>query len=78
MSTTGSIVEVSDYLGKKILKKIRADDFCRLSPESRLKRIDKYLKKIIEEEKIIISRKEIHRLSREIHKTVLALGRSAF
>lgn len=78
MSSNGSNTGVSDYLGKKILKNIKADDFCRLSPELRLKRIDGYLNKIIEEERIIISRKEIQRLSREIHEDSFGFGPISF
>jgi hypothetical protein len=48
MKTAGSITNPSDYLGRKILKRIKADDLCLLSPESRLRIISGYLKKAIE------------------------------
>ncbi len=78
MNTEGNIISISDYLGKKILKKIKADDLCTLPPESRLKIIGRYLKKIIEEEKIIISQKEISRLIREIHEDSFGFGPISF
>jgi pilus assembly protein CpaF len=74
MKTSGSIVHQSDYLGKKILKKIKADDLFLLSPESRLRIISGCLKKIIEKEKIIIGEKEIIKLAREIHEDSFGFG----
>ena len=78
MSAEESIVSISDYLGKKILKEIKADNLCILPPESRLKTISGYLKKIIEEEKIIISQKEILRLAREINEDSFGFGPISF
>ncbi len=74
MKTAGSITNPSDYLGRKILKRIKADDLCLLSPESRLRIISGYLKKVIEREKIIISEKEILRLAREINEDSFGFG----
>lgn len=74
MKTAGSITNPSDYLGKKILKRIKADDLCLLSPESRLRIISGYLKKVTEREKIIISEKEILRLAREINEDSFGFG----
>ena len=78
MNSVENIVSISDYLGRKILKKIKADDLCTLPPESRLKIIGGYLKKIIDEEKIIISRKEILRLTKEIHEDSFGFGPISF
>ena len=78
MNIAGSITNTSDYLGKKILKKIKADDLCMLSPESRLRMIGGYLKNIIEKEKIIISQKEVSRLAREIHEDSFGFGPISF
>lgn len=74
MKTAGSTTDPSNYLGKKILKKIKADELYTLSPESRLKIISGYIKKIIEKEKIIISDKEIFKLAREIHEDSFGFG----
>jgi pilus assembly protein CpaF len=74
MKTAGSITNPLDYLSRKILKRIKADDLCLLSPESRLRIISGYLKKVIEREKIIISEKEILRLAREIHEDSFGFG----
>jgi len=78
MNTAGNVVGISDYLGKNVLKKIKADDLRILPQESRLKIIGGYLKKIIEEEKIIISQKEILRLTREIHEDSFGFGPISF
>ena len=78
MNIAGSITNTSDYLGKKILKKIKADDLCMLSPESRLRMIGGHLKNIIEKEKIIISQKEVSRLAREIHEDSFGFGPISF
>ncbi len=71
-------IGISDYLTRRILKKIKADDLSTLLPESRLKRIDKNLREIIEEEKIIISKKEISRLVGEIHEDSFGFGPISF
>ncbi|GAH25107.1 unnamed protein product, partial [marine sediment metagenome] len=52
MNSIDGDIDISNYLSKKILKKIKAVDLSKLLPEVRLKRIDKYLMEIVEEEKI--------------------------
>lgn len=78
MNSTYGDVDISNYLSKKILKKIKAVDLSKLLPEARLKRIDKYLREIVEEEKIIISQKEIYRLVREIYEDSFSFGPVSF
>jgi len=78
MSSTGGNIDISNYLSKKILKKIKADDISKLSPEARLKRIDKYLREIVEDEKIIVSQKEICKLVREIYEDSFSFGPVSF
>jgi len=78
MNSTYGDIDISNYLSKKILKKIKAVDLGKLLPEARLKRIDKYLREIVEEEKIIISQKEICRLVREIYEDSFSFGPVSF
>ena len=78
MNSTYGDIDILDYLSKKILKKIKAVDLGKLLPEARLKRIDKYLREIVEEEKIIISQKEICKLVREIHEDSFSFGPVSF
>jgi pilus assembly protein CpaF len=78
MSLSYDNIDVSNYLSKKILKKIKADDLNKLLPEERLKRIDKCLREIVEEKKIIISQKEICRLVREFHEDSFSFGPVSF
>lgn len=78
MNLTYGDIDISNYLSKKILKKIKAVDLSKLLPEVRLKRIDKYLREIVEEEKIIISQKEIYRLVREIYEDSFSFGPVSF
>ncbi len=78
MNSIDGDIDISNYLSKKILKKIKAVDLSKLLPEVRLKRIDKYLREIVEEEKIIISQKEIYRLVREIYEDSFSFGPVSF
>ncbi len=67
-------MDTSNYLSTKILKKIKTEDLSVLPPETRLKIIDKYLKEIAEEEKIIVSQKEILKLAKEIYEDSYSFG----
>ncbi len=78
MNPTYGDIDISNYLSKKILKKIKAVDLGKLLPEARLKRIDKYLMEIVEDEKIIISQKEICKLVREIYEDSFSFGPVSF
>lgn len=78
MNPTYGDIDISNYLSKKILKKIKAVDLSKLLPEARLKRIDKYLREIVEDEKIIISQKEICKLVREIYEDSFSFGPVSF
>ncbi len=78
MSSIDGDIDISNYLSKKILKKIKAVDLSKLLPEARLKRIDKYLREIVEDEKIIISQKEICKLAREIYEDSFSFGPVSF
>jgi len=71
-------IDISNYLSKKILKKIKAVDLGKLLPEAGLKRIDNYLREIVEEEKIIVSQKEICRMVREIYEDSFSFGPVSF
>ena len=70
--------DMLNYLSKKISEKIKADDLSKLFPEERLKIIDKYLREIVDEKKIIISQKEIYRLAREINEDSFGFGPVSF
>jgi len=78
MNSIDGDIDISNYLSKKILKKIKAVDLGKLLPEAGLKRIDKYLMEIVEEEKIIISQKEICRMVREIYEDSFSFGPVSF
>ena len=78
MNSTYGDIGILNYLSKKILKKIKAVDLSKLLPEARLKRIDKYLREIVEDEKIIISQKEICKLVREIYEDSFSFGPVSF
>lgn len=78
MNSIDGDIDISNYLSKKILKKIKAVDLGKLLPEAGLKRIDKYLMEIVEEEKIIISQKEICRTVREIYEDSFSFGPVSF
>jgi len=78
MNSTYGDIDILNYLSKKILKKIKAVDLSKLLPEARLKRIDKYLREIVEDEKIIISQKEICKLVREIYEDSFSFGPVSF
>src|SRR4030066_468553 len=66
------------YLRKKISKKIKAEDLSKFLPEERIRRIEKYLKEIADEKKIIISQKEIYRLAGEINEDSFGFGPVSF
>jgi len=78
MNPTYGDIDISNYLSKKILKKIKAVDLSKLLPDAKLKRIDKYLREIVEDEKIIISQKEICKLVREIYEDSFSFGPVSF
>lgn len=78
MNSIDGDIDISNYLSKKILKKIKAVDLGKLLPEAGLKRIDNYLREIVEEEKIIVSQKEIYRLVREIYEDSFSFGPVSF
>jgi len=78
MNSTYGDIDILNYLSKKILKKIKAVDLSKLLPEARLKRIDKYLREIVEDGKIIISQKEICKLVREIYEDSFSFGPVSF
>ncbi|MDD5622763.1 MAG: CpaF family protein [Actinomycetota bacterium] len=78
MSLTYDDTNILNYLSNKISKTIKAEDFSKLSPEERLKRIEKYLKEIVDEKKIIISQKEIYRLAGEINEDSFGFGPVSF
>lgn len=78
MNSIDGDIDISNYLSKKILKKIKAVDLGKLLPEAGLKRIDNYLREIVEEEKIIVSQKEICKLVREIYEDSFSFGPVSF
>lgn len=78
MSSIFNEKDVLNYLSKKISKKIKAEDLSKFLPEERLRRIEKYLKEIADEKKIIISQKEIYRLAGEINEDSFGFGPVSF
>lgn len=74
MSLTYNDMNILNYLSKKISKMIKAEDFSKLLPAERIKRIEKYLKEIVDEKKIIVSQKEIYRLAGEINEDSFGYG----
>jgi len=78
MSSIFNDKDILSYLGKKISKKIKAEDFNKFLPEERFKRIEKFLKEIADEKKIIISHKEINRMAGEINEDSFGFGPVSF
>src|SRR4030065_604573 len=78
MSSIFNEKDVLNYLSKKISKKIKAEDLSKCWPEERIRRIEKYLKEIADEKKIIISQKEIYRLAGEINEDSFGFGPISF
>lgn len=78
MSLIYNDTNILNYLSKKISKMIKAEDFSKFLPEERLKKIEKYLKEIVDEKKIIISQKEICRLAGEINEDSFGFGPVSF
>src|SRR3972149_4476107 len=78
MSSIFNDKDILNYLSKKISKKIKAEDLNKFLPEERLKRIEKYLKEIVDKKKIIISQKEIYRLAGEINEDSFGFGPVSF
>ena len=78
MSSIFNEKDVLNYLSKKISKKIKAEDLSKFLPEERIRRIEKYLKEIADEKKIIISQKEIYRLAGEINEDSFGFGPISF
>jgi len=78
MSSTYNNNGTSNYLSTKIFKKIKTEDLNYFLPEDRLKIIGRYLREIAEEEKIIISKKEILRLAKEIYEDSYSFGPISF
>lgn len=78
MSSIFNEKDVLNYLSKKISKKFKAEDLSKFLPEERIRRIEKYLKEIADEKKIIISQKEIYRLAGEINEDSFGFGPISF
>ena len=71
-------IDALNYLSAKILKKIKTGDLGNFLPEARMDVIDRFLKEIVEEDKIIISQKEVSRLAREIYEDSYSFGPISF
>lgn len=78
ISSTRNDAGTLDYLSKNILKKIRTDELSGFLPDERLNIIEKYLEEIVEEEKIIISQKEVSRVAQEIYEDSFGFGPISF
>ncbi len=76
--TNNSSGNINKYLSKKLLEKIKSEDLGDFSSEKRLKIIDGYLSDIAEVERIIISRKEVLKLAREIYEDSFSFGPVSF
>src|SRR4030065_2745696 len=71
-------IDALNYLSAKKFKKIKTGDLGNFLPEARIDVIDRFLKEIVEEEKIIISQKEVSRLAREIYEDSYSFGPISF
>ncbi len=78
INSTCNDIDALNYLSAKILKKIKTEDLSIFLPEARMDVIDRFLKEIVEEEKIIISQKEVSRLAREIYEDSYSFGPISF
>ncbi|MCL4378762.1 MAG: CpaF family protein [Actinobacteria bacterium] len=65
---------IADYIGKKMADEIDIYDLKNLKPENRIEKIGIVLKDIIENDKIIISEKEIKKLVKEIYEDTFEFG----
>ncbi|MEA2016630.1 MAG: CpaF family protein [Actinomycetota bacterium] len=74
MNNAGNENSVKNELGAMIIKKIEPENLSNLSPGNVMEIIDRNLGEIIEEEKLIISRKEVKRMAREIYEDSFSFG----
>jgi len=69
---------ILDYISKKLVKEIEINNLESLSPEQRFKGIEKYLREIIDKEKIIISERKVANLVKEIYEDSFGFGPVSF
>lgn len=67
-----------DYISKKLVEEIEINSLESLSPEQRFKGIEKYLREIIDKEKIIISERKVANLVKEIYEDSFGFGPVSF
>jgi len=65
---------VYEYIGKKIASDIEINELLPLDPSKRIERIYSVLKKVIDNEKFVISDKKISKLVREIYEDTFEFG----
>ena len=70
--------EMLACISKELLKKVETLQLNTLQPHDRIIIIDRLLREIVEEEKIIISEKELNLLIKEIHEDSFDLGPVSF
>jgi pilus assembly protein CpaF len=78
MRSVNSIAGAPVDLSERILKRIEPGDLSNMSPGDMLDTIDRNLREIIEEEKIIITGKEASRIAREIYEDSFSFGPVSF
>jgi len=78
MSTADYKTGATGDLSEKILNRIEPGNLSDMSPGDILDTIDRNLREIIEEEKIIISEKEVSRIAREIYEDSFSFGPVSF
>lgn len=69
---------ISENIEDKLIKRIEIEEFNSLTSAEKIERIDRYLREIIENEKIIISEKKIFELVREIYQDSFGFGPISF
>lgn len=74
MSRSERKSEMLACISRKLFKKVETLKLNTLKPNDRAVIIDRLLREIVEEEKIIVSEKELDLLIKEIHETALVSG----
>lgn len=78
MSKSGRKIEILEYISKKLLKKVETLQLNTLKSHDRIIIIGRLLREIVEEERIIVSEKELDLLIKEIHEDSFGLGPVSF
>ncbi len=74
MIKPGHKIEMLEYISKKLLKKVETLQLNTMQPHDRMIIFDRLLREIVEEEKIMVSEKDLDLLIKEINDDSFGLG----